>query len=264
MTGAARIGPGSRPAAPRRGSIDVRGASVELASWGSGPPQIVLLHDGLGSIDQFGDLPADMAQATQMAVMAYNRAGHGASAPVPSSAWPADWLRREADLLADLLSELKVDQPLLVGHSDGGSIALIHAAAHPDSVRGLVVLAAHSFVEDVCVTKIQAMRSDRERWVAGLSRFHPNAPELFVAWSGVWVGREFRPWDIRGDLGAISAPALVVQGRDDEYGTDAMAIGTAAAIGSNGRCVLLNGVGHLLPQEAPDDVIKLVSGLLID
>jgi len=252
----------AQPAQPHRRSIGVGGATIEVATWGDGPPEIVLLHDGLGSIAQFRDLPGDLAQDAGMTVMAYNRPGHGTSSPAPSSVWPVDWLHREAALLGDLLAQLSVKRPLLVGHSDGGSIALIHAAADPESVRGLVALASHSFVEDLNLTKIRAMRSDRGRWVTGLSRFHPHAAELFEAWSGVWVDRGFRAWDIRGDLGAISAPTLVVQGGDDEYGTEVMATDTAAAIGSNAECVLLAGAGHLLPQQAPDQVIKLVAGLL--
>lgn len=247
---------------PHRRLLDVGDATVDVASWGSGDPKILLLHDGLGSIDQFGDLPADLADATKLTVLAYDRPGHGISTPVPNSAWSADWLEGQADLLAALFCALGVEQPLLVGHSDGGSIALLHAAAAPNSVRGIVALAAHSFVEDVCVNSIAGMRADRSRWIAGLSRFHSHPAEVFDAWSGVWTGPDFRPWDMRDRLGSISAHTLVVQGCDDEYATDAMATSTAAAVGANAQCVMLPGAGHLLPQQVPDKVIELVLTLL--
>lgn len=239
--------------------VEIEGRSLTTQRWGDGPAEIVVLHDGLGSIRQWRDLPAQMHATTGRTVLAYDRAGHGSSTPVPTGPWPADWLHTEAELLAQLLDEVAVAEPLLVGHSDGGSISLLTAAAGRP-LRGVVTLAAHSFVEQVCVDTITDMRATPERWVSGLRRVHQRAAEVFEAWSGVWVSAEFRPWDIRPELGAIPCRTLVVQGIDDEYGTPEQAWSTAAAIGANAACVLLPSVGHLLHHQAPERVVEIVAG----
>lgn len=244
---------------PKRRSLEVDGARVDTAVWGDAAPEVILLHDGLGSIEQFRDLPRRLHATLGLTVLAYDRAGHGASEPTPSGPWPADWLHHEAERLGQLIDHLCVDAPLLIAHSDGGSIALVHAATRPAACRGVLALAAHSYVESVCVTQIESMRADAQRWVDGLSRFHASAGALFEAWSGVWVGSAFRQWDIRPTLGAISAPTIIAQGSEDEYATDEMATSTAAAIGTNGRAVLISGARHLVPQQRPDDVLALAA-----
>lgn len=245
---------------PRLAVLEVNGASVDTATWGAGRAEIVLLHDGLGSITQWRGVPAMIAEACGAAVMAFNRPGHGRSTPVPSGPWPVDWMNDQAVMLAAMLDQLGLDEPLLVGHSDGGSISLIHAATAAPHVSGVVALAAHSYVEPICVAEITAMRANPQPIVRGLSRHHEHPAAVFEAWSRVWVDETFAGWDIRGDLAQIAVPVVVAQGADDEYGTDAMAIDTAAAIGLNARCELVAGVGHLMHHEAPDAVVELVRG----
>lgn len=225
--------------------------------WGEGVADIVLLHDGLGSIAQWRDVPNAIHAATGRTVLAYDRSGHGASSPTPTGPWPADWLHQEAEVLGELLDQRAVARPLLVGHSDGGSIALI-AAALGRELRAVITLAAHTYVESVCVERIRSMRADVEGWIQRLGRVHQNPSAVFDAWSGAWVGDEFASWDIRPTLGVIECPVLVVQGIDDEYGTPEQAWSTAAAIGDNSTCVLLPAVGHLLHHEVPEQVVRLV------
>jgi len=245
----------------RRRSLD--GAQVDTATWGTGDTTIVLLHDGLGSIDQWRGLPADLATSLDATVVAYDRVGHGSSTPLPVGPWPVDWMHTEARRLIDLVDLLGWGDPIFVGHSDGGSIALLAASIAPTRPRAVVALAAHSYVEDVCVDAITAMRQQRERFVGGLSRFHRSPEAVFDAWSGAWVSSAFRSWDIRDQLGAIEAPTLIIQGDEDEYGTTAMATDTAAAVGESGcRCVLLPGVGHLVHHQAPSAIVELVEGHL--
>jgi len=239
--------------------VEISGRSLAVQTWGTGPAEIVLLHDGLGSIRQWRDVPAGIHHATGRTVLAYDRSGHGTSTPAPSGPWPADWLHTEAEVLGELLDRLAVDAPVLVGHSDGGSIALLAAAAGRE-VGGIVTLAAHSYVEQVCVDFIQDMRAAPDHWIAGLSRAHPEAVAVFEAWSGAWTGDAFRSWDVRSSLAAIDCPIIVVQGIDDEYATPEHAWSTAAAIGANATCMLLPGVGHLLNHEAPDRVVEIVAG----
>ena len=217
-----------------------------------------MLHDGLGSIAQWRSVPADLARRTGRPVLAYDRAGHGRSTPTPTGAWPADWLHREAVVLADLIDAVGASDPVLVGHSDGGSIAAIHAATTPSHTR-LALLAAHSWVEPITVDEIARLRARPDGVVRRLRRYHAAADALFEAWSGVWTGDEFAAWDIRPRLGAISAPTLVVQGARDEYATDRHAVETAAAIGANAECRLLPGLGHLLHHEAPEQVGELLA-----
>lgn len=240
--------------------IELDGAVLTTARWGDGSAGLVMLHDGLGSIEQWRSIPAAVAATTGQTVLAYDRPGHGASTPVPSGAWPADWLHREADRFERLLSAVDVvDSPLIVGHSDGGSIALLHAAATSRSLRGVLTLAAHTWVEQRCFDGIVGMRAEAAAIVAGLARNHNEPAAVFEAWSGVWVSDEFRSWDIRSMLSPITCPVLVAQGAEDEYAAPSHATETAAAIGANAQAVLLDGLGHLLHHQDPDTVIDLVA-----
>lgn len=247
---------------------------ITVARWGSGPVEIILLHDGLGSIAQWRSIPADLAARTGKGVLAYDRAGHGGSTPTPTGPWPPDWLHREADRFGKLLAELckgsldwgpiEIINPLLVGHSDGGSIALLYAAANDlrDGLRvsGVVTLAAHSWVEQRCFDAIAQMRADPGPIITGLSRAHDHPAAVFEAWSGVWVSDEFRPWDIRPLLNTVNCPTLIAQGVEDEYATSAHAVETAAAIGANAEWRLLDGVGHLLHHQDPELVVDVIAG----
>lgn len=243
---------------PNIRAVEVDGASLTVATWGEGVPEIVLLHDGLGSIAQWRGVPAAIAERTGAAVLAYDRAGHGDSRPVPRGAWPTLWLHDEAEVLSSLCAAMEIETPTLVGHSDGGSIALIHAANGAD-VAGLVLLAAHTWLEERCADKITDLRVDPGPVLVSLSRYHAQPAALFEAWSGVWISHPFRSWDIRPLVGAIDAPALVIQGAEDEYATLAHATETAVAIGSNAECMILPDRHHLLHHEDPDTVVDLVA-----
>jgi pimeloyl-ACP methyl ester carboxylesterase len=238
--------------------VAVGEATLATATWGEGQPEIVLLHDGLGSIAQWRSVPAGVAQRCGRTVLAYDRPGHGRSTPVPVGAWPTRWLHDEAERLALLLEVCGIDRPILVGHSDGGSIALIHAAT-TDATAGVVALAAHSWVEQITVDRIAALRARPEPVIAGLRDHHADPAAVFEAWSGVWTSDEFRRWDIRPQLAAVDVPVVVAQGDTDEYATDAQAIETAAAIGDNASCVLLPRLGHLLHHHDPDLVADVVA-----
>jgi pimeloyl-ACP methyl ester carboxylesterase len=242
-------------------SVPIDDGAVTVARWGHGPAEIILLHDGLGSIRQWRSIPAEVAARTGKTVLAYDRPGHGDSTPVPTGPWPADWLHLEAARFGRLLPKLDVvDEPLLVGHSDGGSIALLHAAAG-GVMRGLLTLAAHSWVEQACFDGIVGMRANTDPIVRGLGRDHPHPAAVFEAWSGVWVSDAFRPWDIRPMLSTVTCPAVVAQGENDEYAASTHAVETAAAIGENAEYLLLDGVGHLLHHQDPELVVDLIAQL---
>lgn len=238
--------------------VTVNGAALTTVSWGDGPATIVMLHDGLGSIAQWRDVPELVAQRTGETVLAYDRRGHGVSGPPPTGPWPTDWLHQEAAVFETLLQKQEIENPYVVGHSDGGSIALLHAIDAGDSVAGVLAMAPHSWVEQVCYDSIVAMRANRKAIESGLARHHAAAAALFEAWSGVWVSEAFRRWDIRSDLAAITAPVVISQGQDDAYASPEHAILTAQAVGANGSHRLLADMGHLMHYDDAGRVVDLI------
>ncbi len=191
-------------------------------------PTLVFLHEGLGSVAQWKDFPDRLATRLGLGALVYSRRGYGASDPVPPVARPVRFMHDEAyAVLPAVLDVAKIASPLLVGHSDGASIALLYAAAVAGAAgakraRGVVVLAPHLFVEDVTVKSIAALA---EAWEttdlrARLARHHgTNVDGAFLGWSGAWLAPEFRAWNIEPEMGALAAPVLAIQGEDDEYGT---------------------------------------------
>ena len=239
-------------------TLDLGDQVLRAATWGSGAPEIVMLHDGLGSITQWRSVPGEVAARSNKTVMAYERACHGKSMSMPTGALPTRCLHDEAAVLEQVLHVVAADQPWIIGHSDGGSIALLHAAEQNSTIKGVLALACHSWVEDICVDAIVKMRANRDAIVGGLTKHHGHADAIFDAWSGVWVSDAFRPWDIRPELGAISVPALIAQGERDAYATEAHAHLTAAAIGSNARSQIVGGVGHIMHHDDAQVVVDLI------
>lgn len=190
-------------------------------------PLIVFLHEGLGSIAIWEDWPDRFCAATGCRGLVYSRYGYGGSTRRPAGEpWPFDYLEREARLaLPALFAALNIDsardKPILFGHSDGASIALLHAAAFPDSVRAMIVAAPHLFVEDIARARIEQVR---EVYRAGslrdkLAAQHADPDTVFWGWSDLWLNPEYREWNISTLLSRISCPVLGVQGREDQYGT---------------------------------------------
>ncbi|TWO72049.1 alpha/beta hydrolase [Caenimonas sedimenti] len=206
----------------------VRGVRLEvqriaLPGGGRGAP-LIFLHEGLGSVAMWRDWPQKMCEATGRDGFVYSRRGYGGSEPVPevrgTGRLRADYLHREAfDVLPELLRQLGVARPVLVGHSDGGSIALLHASRFP--VTACVVMAPHVIVEDVSVRSIAQAREAYETGGlrARLERYHADVDVAFWQWNDIWLSHEFGSFDIRPDCKSISAPVLALQGEDDPYGT---------------------------------------------
>ncbi|WP_338616152.1 alpha/beta hydrolase [Achromobacter sp. E1] len=190
-------------------------------------PLIVFLHEGLGSVSMWKDWPVQVCEAAGCRGLVYSRYGYGRSTARPQDdAWPVDFMHREAhDVLPALLEVLGVNarrnKPVLFGHSDGGSIALLYAARYPDAVAGVIAAAPHILVEDVSLTSIAAARrayleSDLR---ARLGRHHQDVDSAFWGWNDIWLNPEFRAWNIEDDLSRIACPVLAIQGTGDEYGT---------------------------------------------
>ena len=220
--------------------VEVDGQQLEyhlIPGQRSDRPTLVFLHEGLGSVALWRDFPASVAQATGCRTLIWSRLGHGQSAPLAAARKPS-YLHAEAlQHLPPLLAALAIERPVLIGHSDGGSIALIHAAVFPERVAALVVLAPHVFVEEKALAGIaRATESyaDSERRQK-LARYHRAPDAVFKAWHEIWLAPEFRAWDITACLAAIRCPVLAIQGEHDEYATMrqieciAEAVGAAAA-----------------------------------
>lgn len=239
---------------------------IEYAWTGSAEasaPLLVFLHEGLGSVAMWRDFPQRLCDAVGLRGLVYSRPGYGRSTPrAADERWAPDFMHVQArEVLPALLRSLGVTSPpWLFGHSDGGSIALLHAAAFPDAVRGLVVLAPHILVEEVSVASIrearEAYRSTdlRQR----LARYHDDPDSAFYGWNEVWLDAAFRDWNIEAELGAIRCPVLAIQGLDDEYGTLEQIRGIARRV-PQAQLLELPDCGHSPHRDQPDAVIAAVS-----
>lgn len=202
------------------GRIEYRDLPAAPAS-ATGRPPLLLLHEGLGCVAMWRDFPERLAARTGCRVIVWSRAGYGGSTPRPE-ARGIDYMHREAHFaLPALIAALGLVSPVLIGHSDGGSIALLFAAAFPQALRGLAVLAPHEFVEEKTRAGIRAARA---AWSATdlperLGRYHADPARVFFDWNDTWLSPAFRNWNIEDCLPNIRCPLLAIQGEDDEYAT---------------------------------------------
>jgi len=184
-------------------------------------PTIVMLHEGLGSIALWKDFPHRLAARTGCGVLVYSRYGHGNSDRLAEKR-PVEFMHYEGEVvLPELLDKLRIERPILLGHSDGGSIALILAGKYPERVRALILVAPHVFVEDLSVASIAAAKVSFERtdFRTKLCRYHAHVDETFWGWNDIWLDPRFRSWNIESLLDRIRCPILCIQGEEDEYGT---------------------------------------------
>ncbi len=195
--------------------------AIKIEARHSNLNTIVMLHEGVGSVAHWKDFPSELAEATGAGVFVYSRYGHGASEALKEPR-PVSYMHHEAQVvLPDILRQAGIERPVLLGHSDGASIAIIYAGAFPDSPAGLILEAPHVFVEDVSVASI-AQTGERYRQTnlpQRLARYHANADSLFWGWNNIWLDPNFRSWNIESFLDLICCPVLVVQGAQDQYGT---------------------------------------------
>ena len=222
-------------------------------------PIAVFLHEGLGSIAMWRDWPQTLCERLGMRGLVYSRPGYGLSTPRAHHVkWPVHFMTDQArDILPALLDALAIDtrerkRMWVVGHSDGGTIALLYAALHPDALAGAVVIAPHVFVEDISVESIAQTKQLYETTDlrAKLSRYHADVDSAFYGWNDIWLNPAFRQWSITAELASIRQPLLAIQGHDDNYGTMAQ-IDTIAARVPQAQLVKLDACGHSPHRDAP-------------
>jgi len=245
---------------------EIDGLAIEyqlIRATRSDRPTLLLLHEGLGSVALWRDFPASVAQATGCRTLTWSRVGHGHSAPLVAPRTPR-YLHQEAlQRLPALLAGLAIERPLLIGHSDGGSIALIHAAAFPQQVAGVVVLAPHEFVEEEALAGIRRAGEAWEHsdWPQKLARYHRDPEAVFRAWHDTWLAPEFRTWDITACLPAIRCPVLAIQGMDDEYATMRQIECIAEAAGEV-ELLRLADCRHSPHRDQPQAVIEAIAAFV--
>jgi pimeloyl-ACP methyl ester carboxylesterase len=236
-----------------------------VGSAAAGAAVMVFLHEGLGSVAMWRDFPARLCETLGMRGLVYSRPGYGQSTPrAPDEKWGPGFMHQQArDVLPALLRAVGVERPWLFGHSDGGSIALLHAAAFPDRLRGAIVLAPHILVEELSVTSIEQAREAylhtdlRQR----LARYHDDPDSAFWGWNDVWLSAAFRHWSIEEEIAAIGCPLLAIQGLDDEYGTLEQIRGIARRV-PQAKLLELPDCGHSPHKDQPEAVIEAVTGFV--
>jgi len=223
-------------------------------------PLLVFLHEGLGSIAQWKDFPDKLCTATEHLGLVYERYGFGQSDALKEER-PVSYLEDEADTLIEVLDQLNHSQPvILVGHSDGGSIALVAAARYPARIKAVITEAAHIFVEDITIAGIQAAKTVYEsnpRLKEALARYHgTHVDSTFYGWNRTWLKPEFYHWNIEHYLPAIICPLLVIQGEDDEYGSSAQVEGIVQQTKGQATSLLVANCGHTPHQQQPTIVLE--------
>lgn len=204
--------------------VTVEGLRLEyrdIAATDAKMPTLVLLHEGLGCVAMWRDFPQKLAAATGCRTVVFSRAGYGHSEAYAEPRSPR-YMHHEGEvMLPAFLDALGIERPVLVGHSDGGSIALIFAGAFPQRPLGVAVMAPHEFVEDITLAGIRAARRvwESSDWPQKLARYHHDAPRVFSDWNDTWLSPAFRDWNIEAYLPRIACPVLALQGEDDEYAT---------------------------------------------
>ena len=235
----------------------------------SSKPTLVFLHDSLGCIETWRDFPATLAEKTGLSALIYDRVGHGGSSPFIEKR-AKNYMHIEAlEILPKVLEAHQIEQAILIGHSDGGSIALIAASQLPQ-IKGVITEGAHVFVEEETLAGIrEAIKAYETTDIAKrLERYHGDkVPALYAAWTQTWTAPWFREWNIEGVLPKITCPVLAIQGLDDEFGTAKQVTAIAGQVSGEGRELLIPDCGHTPHKEAravtEAAMLEFISKLLV-
>jgi len=228
-------------------------------------PTLVFLHEGLGSVALWKRFPAEVVAATGCGALVYSRYGYGKSDRLDAP-HAVDYMHREAlDVLPAILDQLGIDSPVLIGHSDGASIALIHAGAGKRPVRGVVAMAPHVFVEDITVKSIAAAKATFQNTdlAERLGRYHDDAVSTFWGWNDIWLHPDFLRWNIEAFLPGVKCPLLLIQGEDDQYGTAAQVEAIARQVSGPVETLMLPDCAHSPHQSMQKDAtVAAIAGFV--
>lgn len=247
--------------------LEVRGQKLYTAHHHSfeGKPVIVFLHDSLGCTQLWRDFPAKLSQATHCNILVYDRLGYGKSDPMLTHERPVNYMELEADLLNDLLAELHINNAILFGHSDGGTIALITAAKYPETVKAVICEAGHIFVEEVTLKGVYDAWDEYKttNLPERLQKYHGDKVEmLFKAWTETWTREDYRSWNIEYLLKNIQCPLLFIQGEADEYGTLEQVEKTVNQVAGTSEKYIIPGTGHTPHKEVPEIVLNKAAAFI--
>ncbi|WP_020678338.1 alpha/beta fold hydrolase [Geopsychrobacter electrodiphilus] len=252
-----------------QGFFSIDGRQLEYQLFAPSKPcdlTLVLLHEGLGCVAMWKDFPRQLAELTGCSVLSYSRAGYGGSDPCPLPR-PLNFMHHEAlDVLPKILTAAAIEQAVLIGHSDGASIALIHAGGLVDPrILGLVLMAPHVFVEELTLASIRAAKVAYEKTDlrARLTRYHnANVDCAFFGWNQVWLDPDFRDWNLEAYLPQIEVPVLLIQGEDDNYGTVRQLEAIQTQLSGNGELLLLPECGHSPSRDRPAETLRAITDFL--
>ena len=248
--------------------VEVAGQRLEYY-WSrprvKGEPVLVFLHEGLGSAGLWRDIPAQLGARTGLPALVYSRCGYGGSAALVGQR-TVEYMHHEAlEVLPALRDALSLDDVILVGHSDGASISLIHAGAGQWPVRGLMLMAPHVFVEDITIAGIEDARVAYETTdlLARIGRRHTDGEATFRGWNDIWLDPDFRDWNIEASLPGITAPVLVLQGEGDEYGSALQLEAIAAQAGGPVDTLLIPDCRHSPQRDQPEAVLTAMAEFVV-
>lgn len=242
---------------PQSSLQNLSASSATHSHWGAA--RLLLLHEGLGSIALWRDFPQTLANSLGEQVVAYSRYGYGQS-EILAEARTADFMHREAGLpLISLRQQLGLRKPILIGHSDGASIALLHASANPGETLAVVALAPHVFVELLCIESIKQVSEIFQNGdlPQRMGRYHFDPVKTFEGWSQIWLAEEFKNWNIESDVARITCPVLAIQGHDDRFGS-MQQIDRIAALLPRTELLKLDHCGHSPHLEQSDLTLKRI------
>ena len=236
-----------------------------LGQWGADAPVLVFLHEGLGSITQWRDFPLAVCGATGLPALVYDRYGYGQSEPL-NEPRPDDFLKQEAHTLIELLKQFKISRPVIIGHSDGGTIALMVAALYPDTIKAVVTEAAHVMFEPITRQGLSAVyerfRTDLHLQ-EGLARHHgANTQEMVTQWAQTWLRPGLADWSMHDMLPAITCPVLALQGVEDDHGSPQQLRDIGEGVSGPVECVMIEACGHVPHFQARERVIAEISRFL--
>ncbi|MCX8533011.1 alpha/beta fold hydrolase [Chryseobacterium luquanense] len=241
--------------------IDVKGKNlfVKFNNSLKNKPTIVFLHDSLGSIQLWRDFPEKLAEATQCNVLLYDRLGYGKSFPMTTHERENNYMELEADVLNDLLSELNINETILFGHSDGGTIASIAAAKYSEKIKAVICEAGHIFVEEITIKGVKEAFNtyNTTNLPERLKKYHGDKVDMIVkAWTEIWLSEKFRTWNVEYLLKNITSPLLFIQGENDEYGSLNQVEKTVSQVGGDAEKFIIPNVGHTPHKDSPEIVLN--------